>query len=127
MNLLNQVSEIVCFSKTNKAGISTRQILDKSSFVQYKFSTILKLVSRIFFSFCIKDFFSFVEVIKKVLISSNMCSFDIKCLSNNISIVETINICLNELYNFDFSAPFIPKDICLSLLNMSLKNVELSF
>ena len=56
-----------------------------------------------------------------------MCSFDIKSLFTNVPVDETIKICLNELYNSDLPAPLIPKDVCLSLLNMAVKNNEFSF
>ena len=56
-----------------------------------------------------------------------MCSFDIKSLFTNVPVDETITICLNELYNSDLTPPKIPKDICFSLLNMAVKNVEFSF
>merc|ERR1739841_336015 len=56
-----------------------------------------------------------------------MCSFDIKSLFTNVPVDETINICLNELYNSGLTAPSIPKDVCLSMLNMAVKNVEFRF
>ena len=36
-------------------------------------------------------------------------------------------MCFNELYNSGLTATSIPKDVCLSLLNMAVKNIELSF
>ena len=40
---------------------------------------------------------------------------------------ETINICLEQLYNSDLNPPRIPKHVCRSLLSMSVKNVEFRF
>ena len=128
----SQCPKLYGLPKTHKAGIPTRPILDMSNSVQYKISKllikILEPVSSKFSTFCIKDSFSFVEVIRKTsLTPSNMCSFDIKSLFTNVPVDETIKICLNELYNSDLPAPLIPKDVCLSLLNMAVKNVEFSF
>ena len=128
----SQCPKLYGLPKTHKAGIPTRPILDMSNSVQYKISKllikILEPVSSKFSTFCIKDSFSFVEVIRKTsLTPSNMCSFDIKSLFTNVPVDETIKICLNELYNPDLPAPLIPKDVCLSLLNMAVKNVEFSF
>ena len=103
-----------------------------SNSVQYKISKllikILESVSSKSSPFCIKEYFSFVEVIRtNALIPSNMCSFDIKSLFTNVPVGETINICLNDLYKSDLSAPLIQKDVCLSLLNITVKNLEYSF
>ena len=57
----------------------------------------------------------------------NMCSFDIKSLFTNVPLEETINICLDQLYNSDLIPPRIPKHVCRSLLSMSVQNVEFRF
>ena len=56
-----------------------------------------------------------------------MCSFDIKSLFTNVPLDETINICVNELYNSNLNPPMFPKEICQSLLYMAAKNVEFRF
>ena len=128
----SQCPKLYGLPKTHKDGVPTRPILDMSSSAQYKISKllikILEPVSSKYSTFCIKDSFSFVEVIRKnAFLPSNMCSFDIKSLFTNVPVDETINICLNELYNSGLTAPSIPKDVCLSMLNMAVKNVEFRF
>ena len=56
-----------------------------------------------------------------------MCSYEIKICFTGVLVDKIIKICLNELYSSDFIAPLIPKCVCLSLLNMALKNDNLSF
>ena len=128
----SQCPKLYGLPKTHKTGIPTRPILDMKNSAQFNISKflikILEPVSEKFSTFCIKDSFSFVDVIRNNIVTPDkMCSFDIKSLFTNVPVDETINICLNELYNSDLIPPKIPKDVCLSLLNMAVKNVEFSF
>ena len=46
-------------------------------------------------SYCIKDFFSFVDnICNESVIPDKMCSFDIKSLFTNVPLEENISICL---------------------------------
>ena len=65
----SQCPKLYGLPKTHKDGVPTRPILDMSSSAQYKISKllikILEPVSSKYSTFCIKDSFSFVEVIRK--------------------------------------------------------------
>ena len=56
-----------------------------------------------------------------------MCSYDVKSLFTNVPLLETLNICVEQLYTTDIEPPTIPKETCMELLKMATTNVQFSF
>ena len=50
-----------------------------------------------------------------------MASLDVDSLFTNIPLEETIDICIDSLYNDDENTPNIPKDVFRNLLNVATK------
>ena len=128
----SQCPKLYGLPKTHKKGLPCRPILDMINSSQYKIAKflipILSQVSNKFSNFCVKDSFNFVDNLRNnSCLSDQMCSFDIKSLFTNVPLDETINICVNELYNSNLNPPMFPKEICQSLLYMAAKNVEFRF
>ena len=63
--------------------------------------------------FTIKDSFSFVHELMSVRDIPFMCSFDVISLYTNIPVDQTIEICLNKLYNdnntVNYGRTLVPK------------------
>ena len=56
-----------------------------------------------------------------------MCSFDVSSLFTNVSLDETINICLEALYDNSDLQPLIPKDVFVELMKSATPSVDFSF
>ena len=56
-----------------------------------------------------------------------MCSFDVSNLFTNVSLDDTIKICLETLYDQYDSQPVIPKDMFVKLMKSATSSVEFSF
>ena len=83
-------------------------------------------VLELFFSYKLKDLFSFVNQIK----SSNsnntfMASFDVKSLFTNVPLDEVVIICLEKLYRL--GTPSISKNNFHKLLKLSTSEVKFTF
>ena len=125
----SQCPRLYGLPKRHKEGCPTRPILDMINAPQYQIAkfliSVLQPVSKKFSNYCIKYSFNFVNNLRnESALPDNMCSFDIKSLFTNVPLEETINICLDQLYNSDLIPPRIPKHVCRSLLSMPVQNVE---
>ena len=75
---------------------------------------ILKPLEHYFSQYNVKDSFSFAEDIVKLNInheSISVCSFDIKSLFTNITTVESIGLCVKELFNLGLALPHVKKSV----------------
>ena len=88
--------------------------------------TILKPISKNNSS--VKDSFAFVDWIKTKQNSGGgiMCSFDISSLFTNVSIDETIEICIKKLYASP-NPPKFPKSVLRKLLQFATKKSHFTF
>ena len=92
-------------------------------------SSHLEPVITLFSSNCIRDSFTFADIIK----TSNLdtcsvfhCSFDISSLFTNVPLAETIQIYADALYSSEHSPAPFPRQIFVELMTMST-SVEFSF
>ena len=65
--------------------------------------------------------FHFAEEICKQYPNLCMASLDVDSLFTNISLDETIDICIDSLYKDDENTPEIPKDVFRNLLTVATK------
>ena len=118
--------------KTHKPNCPLRPILSMIGSPQHKLAkyliAVLKPVLDKFSRYTVKDSFSFVESLRSLPSASfHMCSFDIKSLFTNVPLLETIRICLNQLYHSDLTPPDVAESVCFDMLKMATVNVEFSF
>ena len=87
------------------------------------------MIGSWFSSHCISDSFTFAKTIQNLDVDPNvfMCSFDVFSLFTNISLDETIKICLDALYDDSDLQPLIPKDVFVELMKSVTSSVEFSF
>ena len=71
--------------------------------------------------FIVIDSFHFVEEICQQDSNLHMASLDVDSLFTNIPLDETINICVDNLYNDNENTPNIPKHDFRNLLNIATK------
>ena len=90
----------------------------------------LETVLTLYSNHCIRDFFTFADIIKTS--NSNpssvfFCFFDISSLFTNVLLAETVQIYADALYGAEhFPAPF-PRQIFVELMKMATSSVEFSF
>ena len=77
--------------------------------------------------YTVMDSFQFAEVICQQDPSLHMASLDIDSLFTNISLDETIDICIDNLYNDHENLPNIPKHDFRNLLNIVTKETFFTF
>ena len=76
--------------------------------------------------FTVVDSFHFPEEICQQDFNLNTASLDVDSLFTNIPLEETIDICLDNLYNDNENPPNIPKHNFRNLLNIATKETFLS-
>ena len=90
--------------------------------------SVLQPVLDKFSNQIVPDSFTFVNELKSLNLcqpNSFMVSFDIKSLLTNVPLDEVLNICLDQLYNYELP-PFL-RAVCNEMLCMATKNVQFSF
>ena len=91
-------------------------------------SFILQPVLDLYFTNCVKDFFTFAQTIRDFSPKSIfLCSFDINSLFTNVPRDETIDICTEALYNSHLTAPSFSKYTFCQLMYSATKPMEFSF
>ena len=120
--------------KTHKQGIPLRPILSMVNSPQHplaKWCTdLLQPVLLKFSKHTVTDSFEFATLIRESRPPSTgcfMCSYDVKSLFTNVPLRETLNICVEQLYNTEIKPPSIPQEVCLELLEKATTNVQVSF
>ena len=90
-----------------------------------KFLTaLLQPVLELYSTNCINDSFSFAEMIQLEVNSNDsiLCSFDICSLFTNVPLMETIEICIETLYDSHLSTPVLMKT-ATTLVKFSFNNI----
>ena len=120
--------------KTHKPTVPLRPILSMIGSSQHKIAQwlteVLQPVLEKFSSYCIKDSFSFVELMRELTIlpqNSFLCSYDIKSLFTNVPLCEVIKVCTETLYEDSEIIPPVPKTVFKQLLEFATGGVEFSF
>ena len=121
--------------KTHKSKCPLRPILSMIGSPQHLLAkylaTVWQPVLDKFSSHTVKDFFTFVEMLRNLPSKFNyegfMCSFDIASLFTNVPLIEVISICINQLYHSELTPPDIHESVFAEMLRMATMNVEFSF
>ena len=122
--------------KTHKRGVPLRPILSMTGSPQYAVSRwlcgMLKPVVRHYSKRCVKDSFSFSDLVKTSRLSHGgfMCSFDVVNLFTNVPLKEVIDICANAIYHndsIDTDPTTLSENSFRELLEMVTSGVEFSF
>ena len=120
--------------KTHKPGIPLRPILSMIGSSQHKLAKwlarVLQPVLTELSEYCIKDSFSFVELLRSTNVKPDnvvMCSFDIKSLFTNVPLKEVIGICVEALYEKETTVCGLQRAVLEEFLEMATTNVEFSF
>ena len=92
--------------KTHKKDVPLRPILSMTGSAQHQLakylSSLLEPALTLYSSNCIRDSFTFADIIKTSNLdpfSVFLCSFDISSLFTNVPLAETIQICADALYS----------------------------
>ena len=81
-----------------------------------------------FSCFCIKDSFSFSEIIRNFSPTDMFtCSFDVCSLYTNVPLEETIEICCDVLFCSSLPKPTFPESVFIHLINFATSSVKFSF
>ena len=130
----SQTPRLYGLPKTHKEDIPLRPVLCMVDAPQYKLSkwliSVLEPVLLKYSEYTVKDSFQFVEKLHNVkhnLDRSFMCSYDVKSLFTNVPVLETLDICLNELYHSELPAPPIKESELRRLLLLATTDVEFNF
>jgi hypothetical protein len=119
--------------KTHKPGVPLRPILSMIGSAQHKVAQWLKGVLQPvldkYSGFCVKDSYSFVQMLRTSDINENMamCSFDVRSLFTNVPLQEVLDICINELFAHETYVRGIQKEVMQELLTFATTDVEFSF
>ena len=120
--------------KTHKAGTPLRPILAMIGSCQHKLAkwltNVLQPVLTQYSEFCVKDSFSFVEMLRQTEMDQEdvvMCSFDIKSLFTNVPLETVIDICIGCLYESVTVIGGIRRNTMRELLVRATTDVEFSF
>ena len=112
-----------CFSLKSMTGSSHHEL---SKWL----ASLLEPVLKRFSTHCIRNLFTFADVIQNFKDANNlfMYSFDISSLFTNVPLEETINICADALCCDDSDAqPLISKAVFIELMKSATSGVEFSF
>ena len=86
--------------KIHKDNVPLRPIVSSIGTYNYNLAkflvTLLQPISKS--QFCIKDSFAFAREIQNAQSIPFMCSFDVKSLFTNVPLLETIDICVQKLF-----------------------------
>ena len=110
--------------KTHKKDVPLQSILSMTGSTQHQLAKYLSL------SNCIRDSFTFADIIKTSNLdpfSVFLCSFNISSLFTNVPLVETIQICADALYSSEHPPAPFPRQIFVELMEMATSSVEFSF
>ena len=118
--------------KVHKPNFPLRPIISAIGTHSYKLAKFLVPLLRPFSTntFTINDTFSFVKELRELKINTNdviMASFDVKSLSTNIPLDETIDIIINKCFASATHYHAISRDQFRDLLNLSVKNCHFLF
>ena len=122
--------------KIHKPGVPLRPILSMSASPQYAISrwlcTMLKPVAEYYGGRCVKDSFTFSDMVKTATLSPSgfMCSFDVVSLFTNVPLLEVADICADALYHNDSietEPTALSEKSFRELLQMVTSGVEFSF
>ena len=117
--------------KTHKKDVLLRPILSMTGSVQHQLakylSSPLETVLTLYSSNCIRDSFTFADIIKTSNSSVFLCFFDISSLFTNVPLAETIQICADALYSSEHPPSPFPRQIFIQLMEMATSSVEFSF
>ena len=93
--------------KTHKKDVPLRPILSMTGLAQHQLakylSSLLEPVLTLYSSNCIRDSFTFADIIKTSNLdpfSVFLCSFNISSLFTNVPLAETIQICADRSLQF---------------------------
>ena len=117
--------------KTHKPSIPLRPIVSMCSSPYEATSKwicqLLKPIEEHFTSHCLKDSFSFVDMLRQQIFpSTNMVSFDVVSLFTNVPVFETIDIITSFVEDNPHICP-IPHDTLKELLRTCTTNVQFFF
>ena len=93
------------------------------------FSSLLEPVLTLYSSNCIRDSFTFADIINTSNLDSSsifLCSFDISSLFTNDPLAETIQICADALYSLEHPPTPFSRQIFVELMEMTTSSVEFS-
>ena len=115
--------------KTHKVGIPLRPILSMIGSPQHKLAKylnfILEPVTAKFSEHTIKDSFDFAKIVRSTSGSNNfMASFDVCSLFTNVPLMETINICAENL--FEENNKPMSKETFIQLMQLATSSTEFS-
>ena len=120
--------------KTHKPGTPLRPILSMINSPQHPLAQwctkLLKPVLDKFSKYTVADSFTFAALIQESTPTTNgcfMCSYDVKSLFTNVPLRETLDICVEQLYDTDIQPPALPREVCMELLEKATTNVQFSF
>ena len=120
--------------KTHKKDVPLRPILSMTGSAQHQLakylSSLLEPVLTLYSSNCIRDSFTFADIIKTSNLDPSsvfLCSFDISSLFTNVPLAETIQICADALYSLEHPPAPFPRQIFVELMEMATSSVEFSF
>ena len=116
------------------ASLPLRPILSMTGSAQHQLakslSSLLEPVLTVYSSNCIRDSFTFVDIIKTSNLDPSsifLCSFDISSLFTNFPLAETIQICADAFYSSKHPPAPFPRQIFVELMEMATSFVEFSF
>ena len=119
-------------TKLHKDDIPLRPILSMVGSAQQKFaswlSSVLQPVLEHFRRFCMKNYFSFSNIIRNFIPTDMfMCSFVVCSLYTNVPLEETIEICCDVLFRCSLPKPTFPESVFKHLINFATSSDEFRF
>ena len=120
--------------KPHKKDVPLRPILSMTGSAQHQLakylSSLLEPVLTLYSSKCIRDSFTFADIIKTPNLDPSsvfLCSFNISSLFTNVPLAETIQISADALYSSEHPPASFPRQIFVELMEMATSSVEFSF
>ena len=93
-------------------------------------SSLFEPVLTLYSSNCIRDSFTFADIIKTSKLDPSsvfFCSIYISSLFTNVPLAETIQICADALYSLEHPPTPFPSQIFVELMKMATSSVEFGF
>ena len=119
-------------NKTHKKDVALR--LSKVGSAQHELAKFLSAsqqpVLDLYSSNCTKDSFSFAQKVQQLEFNrdnSFLCSYDISRLFTNLPLAETIQICVDTLYNSQSPIPQISNEMFIELTNIPKPQLIIQF
>ena len=130
----SQRPRIYGLPKTHKKDVPLWPILSMTGSLQHQLAkylpSLLEPVLTLCSSNCIRDSFTFADIIKTSNLDPSsvfLCSFDISSLFTNVPLAESIQICADALCSSEHPAAPFPRQIFVELMEMATSCVEFSF